>query len=352
VRTELQNAADAAALAGADALEPYFVQYNLPGQTNPSQVIANAQAAARTAAKKISAANTAGNVNVVLQDSDITFGYMDANGNYTSPTDNFPNCVAVIARRDDTQNGSVKYFFGSVIGTSSAPLQAPARATIYAGDVVTMQDIGLNAHVLPIALDVNIWKTFYQTGYSPDGQQHAGPNGAWQIQVYPIPHSSPGNFSLVDIGPPANDSGAFRAWTDTGMAPSDIDYLLSTGQLPVSPSAPEMWKSGPGMTDTLVNNFGTVLNVPNLIPLFLPESTSPYQAAYNSGQNSTYNVIGFAAVIVSQCSGNGGNLTLSIQPAGLSDPSFVLPNPTPAGTTPSSVTNTSPTTFTAPKLTS
>ena len=40
VESELQNVADAAALAGAGKLQELFVQYNSPGQTNQSQIVA------------------------------------------------------------------------------------------------------------------------------------------------------------------------------------------------------------------------------------------------------------------------------------------------------------------------
>jgi Flp pilus assembly protein TadG len=42
VRSELQNAADAAALAGAQQLQTYFVQYYMPGQTNQQTIYNNA----------------------------------------------------------------------------------------------------------------------------------------------------------------------------------------------------------------------------------------------------------------------------------------------------------------------
>src|SRR5260370_40779784 len=64
--TELQNAADAAALAGANALQPFFVQYNIPGQANQAQVITNGQSAARATANKYASANTAGSVALSL----------------------------------------------------------------------------------------------------------------------------------------------------------------------------------------------------------------------------------------------------------------------------------------------
>src|SRR5260370_12319690 len=106
-KTELQNAADSAALAGAQALQKYYVQYNLPDQTQKSQIVTNAQAAATALAKQFAAANTAGGVNIQLQDSDITFGFLDGQGNYTPPAPAFPNSIVVVARRDSTKNGSL-----------------------------------------------------------------------------------------------------------------------------------------------------------------------------------------------------------------------------------------------------
>jgi Flp pilus assembly protein TadG len=349
-RTELQNAADAAALAGAEAMQPYYVYYNLPGQASQSQVILDAQAAAKAAAKKIAVANTAAGVNVQLLDADITFGFLDGSGNYTTPAPGFPNTVAVTARRDGTQNGSVSLFFGGVLGTSSVGLQAPARATIYVGDMTGLQNTSIRAAGLPVALDVNIWQAFYKTGQSPDSHKYSGPNGAYQLQVYPVPKQSPGNFSLVDLGPPVTDTPDFRNWIENGMSPSDIQYLISTGQVPVSLSAPQLWTVGPGLTDTLTSNFADVVNVPNFIPLFQPVSTNPYQAAGLSGSNSLFSVVGFASIIVSQVSGNGSNLNLSIQPAAVADAAMVIPNPKPAGTQDSTF-GTSLTTFAAPKLT-
>src|SRR5437016_1482758 len=63
-KTELQNAVDAATMAASEAMQPFFVQYYLPGQTNQSTVVANAQTAARVAAKKYASANKVGNVPV------------------------------------------------------------------------------------------------------------------------------------------------------------------------------------------------------------------------------------------------------------------------------------------------
>jgi hypothetical protein len=385
--TELQNAADAAAMAAAQAMQPYFVQYYLPGQAYQSTVVSNGQSAAIAAAKKFASANTAGGgVAIQLLDSDITFGFQDSNGTYTSPYNaGFPNTVSVIARRDQTKNGQLKLFFGGVLGMGQVSLQASSRGTMYTGDASSLfvtavgtplsgvwttggtgtqsgagggggttsggsQSAGLGALVLPIALDVNIWKSFYQTGKSPDGNFHAGPNTAWQLQVYPVPKQSPGNFSQVCVGPPSSDTPTFRQWIDYGMSVSDVQYQINNGLVPVSPSSPKQWVGSPGMNSTLVSNFADVIGKPNIIPLFQPVSTNPYQAGTSSGSNTTFAIVGFGSVIVSDVSGNGNNLNMSLQPSAIFNPDLVYSNVWPAGSQMSLSFGTPSTTFVAPKI--
>jgi hypothetical protein len=68
----------------------------------------------------------------------------------------FPNTVTVVTRRDKVANGPLGLFFGQIFGFSATQLTATASATIYAGDVSSLQSIsGVNAHILPVALDVN-----------------------------------------------------------------------------------------------------------------------------------------------------------------------------------------------------
>src|SRR5207302_7510488 len=114
-------------------------------------------------------------------------------------------------------------------------LTATAKATIYSGDVKTLKAIaGVNAHILPVGLDMNVWQNFYLTGKSPDGHKYYAANGYPQLQVYPIDTNTPGNFGLVDVGPPQNNVPAFRTWIDDGETPNDINYLVNNQLLPVS----------------------------------------------------------------------------------------------------------------------
>ena len=136
-QAELQNAADAAALAGAGQLMDPCVQFSLPGQTvaNQASILSAAQASAKTYAKDFASHNRAGGVsNLVLLDSDIEFGFTDSTGKYTKYTSSpwggatgFPNTIKVTLRLDDTAggNGPLGLFFGGVLGRSSTKLLTP-----------------------------------------------------------------------------------------------------------------------------------------------------------------------------------------------------------------------------------
>jgi hypothetical protein len=271
---------------------------------------------------------------------------------------------------------------------SSKQLEATATATIYAQDVMSLQVYqwlltgqSVGAHILPVALDVNIWNYFYTSkGLSPDGQIHLASNGNPELFIFPNgpwalnPLNTPGSFGLMDVGPPANNVPAFRQWINNGQTPNDINYLLTNALLPVSmpggPYSPQPWKTGPGLNSTLQSSFNGQMYVPNMIPLFIPQSapagwysltsnataSTPYQAGSSTGQNSTYAVVGFVGVMVSQADASGSNMNISLQPTAVVDPTASMPNPQPVGTQFSqfgSGTSSGPviTTFSSAKLT-
>jgi Flp pilus assembly protein TadG len=369
VRTDLQNTADAAALAGAEKLQDTYVQYYAPGQQAQGTILARTLSnsgpnSPMGTAEKFAALNKAGNVNITLLDQDVTFGFTDAQGNYTSPyLAGFPNTIQVVVRRDDVANGPLNLFFANVLGISSVNVTATARATIYSGAVTSLKSLpGVGPHVLPVALDYKIWDTFYKTGQSGDGATHLNAtNDLPQLRVYPYPGNAPGSFGLVDTGPPANNVPAFRNWIDDGQTPNDITYLLNNNMLPVSMDAPKQWKVGPGLKDTLRADFVSQMWQPNLIPLFQAahypdQANSTYSAASGTGQSALYSIVGFVGVTVSDVSGTGTSLDIELQPMAVVDPNAVIQSLLPAGSqafalTPSVSTNTTITTFGSAKLT-
>jgi hypothetical protein len=127
VKSDLQNTADAAALAGAEKLQQLYVLYNMPGQPSQAQILAAATtnsspSSPMATAERFANLNRAGNVNITLLEQDINFGLTDAQGNYTSPYSGFPNTIEVTVRRDDTANGRVGLFVGGVLGMSNVSL--------------------------------------------------------------------------------------------------------------------------------------------------------------------------------------------------------------------------------------
>lgn len=373
VQAELQDAADAAALAGAQQLQNPFVAYYSPGITESQQQSIYTTVTTDTSsplspiptAQQYAAYNQAGGVYVQVPTTDVSFQYYDGTTfsapNYSSNF--FPNTVTVKTRRDKVSNGPLGLFFAPIFGLSSTSLTAAASATIYAGDVSSLQVIpGVNAHILPVALDVNAWTNFANGNFSSpwvSGVVTTASNGNSQLQVYIQNTNTPGSFGLLDVGVPSNNAPAFRNWIDNGTTPNDISYLLNNELLPVSLTVPKQWKCGPGLTSTLLSNFQSQVGEANLIPLFVPVSptgsTAPtasnYVAASNNGQGATYAIVGFAGVKISQAQGSGGNMTISIQPAAIVDPTAVILNASPARAGQKTVFGTSQTTFVSAKLT-
>ncbi len=364
VQSELQNAADASALAGAEKLQSLYVQFYTPGQTQQSAIYNKATNNTGTwdcpkyTAKKFGSYNKAGNVSITVPDGDITFSYRDGSSTVQSAAypERFPNTITVTARRDGTANTPLNLFFGSIFNKNSVNMTAIASATIYAGEATSATPIpGVNAHILPVALDINIWKEFLNNGKSADGTVHLDDNGIPQLYVYPNPGNAPGSFGLIDVGPPQNNTPAFKQWIDDGQTPNDIQYLIDHDMLPVSVSGPKWWKCGPGMKSALLPNFQGVLGQPNLIPLFTPYQGLPgeanYQAAQGSGSNAEYHVVGFVGVMVSQAEGHGSGMDISVQPMAVVDPNIVITGPTPARPVTGSTLGSLTTTFISAKLT-
>jgi hypothetical protein len=373
VRADLQAAADAAALAGAEKLQELYVQYSLPNQTAQNAIFTtattNTPGSPMDTAEKFASYNKAGNVSITVPDSDVLFTFLDAQGfheNYKGLGlgGGFPNSITVVARRDRFANSPLSLFFGPIFGFSSKEMTAAATATIYSGDVNMLRAIpGVKAHILPVALDMNFWQMFYQTGLSTDGSMYFAANGYPELHVYPCPGNAPGSFGLLDVGQPQNNMPAFTNWLINGQTPNDINYLVNNNFVPVSVNSPQNWKCGPGIKSSLLSAFQAELGKPNLLPLFKPASapspmqalsTGPYQAASGTGQNVTYAIVGFVGVTISQAVATGINMDISIQPYAVVDPTAVISNPfsaKPSDTQPSQFSGATITTFISAKLT-
>jgi Flp pilus assembly protein TadG len=368
-RSDLQNAADAAALAGAEQLMNGYVQYSLPGQTLKTSILTTAETSAKTYAKNFASYNTAGGVSsLTLNDADIEFGYTDASNNYTAAPGytGYPNTIKVTMRLDSSANGSLKLFFAPIFGLSSENLQTTAAATIYTANIVNFTP-GNGVGILPMTLDINAWNTYIQTGISSDGTTHAAANGAPQMQVYPSPNLAPGNFGMLSLNDDSNAASDISNWIANGMSSSDLAALHESGLLPIqTPNAGLWdWKGAPGFKSSDLNSLP--LNKSFLLPVFEPVVGTPgstyeaapgttYQASDKSsglpdvgdggvGQNAYYNLVKFVGVQITTLDTSQDAF---VEPAAVLVPSalYDISTVVPAGTSSTLVT-----TFTTPKLT-
>jgi Flp pilus assembly protein TadG len=353
-RSELQTAADAAALAGADPLMDGYVQYQLAvagGQTSAqlSTILTNAENSAIAKAQLYAGYNNSGNVNgLTLNTSDIQFGFTDASGNYTSPYSGFPNTIKVTMRRDSSANGALSLFFAPVLGTTSANLQAAAGATIYGGTANNLSVSTQNVGMLPVTYDVNAWNNFLKTGQAPDGSTSLAANGAPQLQVYPSVKDT-GNFGQLSLDDSHAGDSTEVGWVNNGMSASDVSALQNANLIPLSAHSPTAWDwvGDTGFKASLVMDINNYTNKVFLIPLFTPynSSDSSYSAGTGNGSHYYYNIVQFVGVRIMPVSDT--NRQVVVQPAANVDPTIVFSGATvPAGTTSSTMT-----TFTYPKLT-
>lgn len=126
-KSELQNAADAAALAGADSLV---------GSNGSGEAVAQPETAVNMA-KEVSLANQALKVSLTLLDQDITMGLWDfALGDFDpahiGPSGDPDELTAFRAkvRRDETANTPVPTFFAGLLGLAQAEVSATSVALL------------------------------------------------------------------------------------------------------------------------------------------------------------------------------------------------------------------------------
>ncbi len=337
-KSELQNATDAAAAAGARQLIDGYGSYAMAAESEKAQILKQAEFNATNYAIRYGQFNEAGGVkSISILAGDVQFGFTDVNGNFDPSYSGYPNTVQVLSRLDSKSNNPLRLFFGGVTGKSNQPIVATSSSTIFTGLINSFDPSGAawgydyggsgdgsGCSLLPVAFDVNDWTQFIKSGVSPDGKAHTDSNGAAQIQIYPCPANAPGNFGLLCIGNWTNSEKKYGDWVVNGPSSDDIQFLLDDNQLPVSPDSPKAFKGSPGLRSALSKNFAGIIGQPRLLPLFEPASTTPYQAASGAGSNASYKIVAFVGVTVTSVSGHGGNLDISVSPCDVMDPTAVF----------------------------
>lgn len=127
-KTQLQTAADSAALAAAATMG------SLTANSNQN-------------AKTYAGMNHIGNTGVVIKDSDIVYGNWDSTkvGTTTDPftpsATGIGNAVKVTARADSTTSGAIPLFFGPIFGQKTLNTSASSVATTNPRDICFVVDL-------------------------------------------------------------------------------------------------------------------------------------------------------------------------------------------------------------------
>jgi Flp pilus assembly protein TadG len=128
-RNELQNVADAGALAGTRALG--LLYEGMPQADMQTYTLSGGDAAAiHTAVQDTAVLNAAAGVNIAVGGGDIQIGLWDSATRTFTPTANQPRAVRVVTRRDGSGNGPISTFLASVIGMTSINVNAVATAQL------------------------------------------------------------------------------------------------------------------------------------------------------------------------------------------------------------------------------
>ena len=152
VRSQLQTAADSAAMAAAAVMggEPDM--------------------AVKTACQ-YAAYHTAGGENVRLSEGDIELGIWDTKSRSFVPLTTAGNAVRVTARRDTASGGETPLFFAKIFGHDSFNMSASAVATANPRDIVFVVDLSgsMNDDTEPAWATGEVDKTFGPLGYAGIG---------------------------------------------------------------------------------------------------------------------------------------------------------------------------------------
>lgn len=307
-RTELQRAADSAAMAATWELIDPAVTNNV----DLGAEISNARqvAASYAALNKVTAAaptvdqNTSNNA-----DGDVVVGYIANPKDSTSPMVfadmNQSNAVQVKVRKEDGMNGKVPYFFARVLGLDSLAAQATATAALlknFSG--FRIPDDGSNLDVLPFALDKQTWDAMLAGGGTDTWKWNestetvsSGSDGVREINLYPQSTGSPGNRGTVDIGGANNSTSDIARQITDGVTQADLDHI--GGELTLNEQGELELNGDTGISAGVKDELASIIGDPRIIPIF--------ESVTGPGNNAQYTIVEFAGVRIMEVKLTGSN---------------------------------------------
>jgi len=331
-RADLQNAADAAALAGAtfyasDTMTK--VRMGLDGSGALSEVVGMVEQRARGVSYLNRSFGASG---TVVEAGDITTGWIDIESS-TSPIDPAPapakyNAVEVVVHRSNKgANGPVQFLFAPIFGRHTGEVSASAVAVCDDRFSALDTEVPGAANVWPFSIAVHEYDMWVATGgdvygYNTDSDEVTrGADGIREVHLYPD-KLAPGNYGLLNIGTPNQGTPALNQQIKDGVSPEDLQEEIGTSAVtflnddrePISYNI----TGNPGLKASLEDSIKS--RVGDIIAFFLHDQVD------NSGANAVYRVtqIRFARVMGVKLQGSTLTRGLWVQPVTYTGPGVIV----------------------------
>jgi Flp pilus assembly protein TadG len=319
VRAQLQQSADAAALAAAAELvdkESFDDSVDLATEVDSARSLAIQYAAWNKICK--SAPTLDGNFSNSVNGNVVV-------GNLWNPSDpdeplsftdpNYFNAVQVRVSRTLAENGEVPLFFGPVFGYMKFAMQSSATAALITsfGGFHAPGD-GSNLQMLPFALDKDTWDGLMSGGgtdlwkwNSSSSNVTGGTDGIREVNLYPQGTGSPGNRGTVDIGSSNNSTNDIARQIVDGISASDLSYFPN-GELKFNAQGKLYLNGDTGISAGVKDELASIIGEPRIIPIF--------ESVTGPGNNAEYTIVQFAGVRIMEVvlTGSMSNKRLVIQP--------------------------------------
>jgi hypothetical protein len=325
-KAELQNAADAAAMAGASAFADDSLRDG--GYGDDPELLASLLAEeARARCIAYAASNKAMGRNVLLSENEIIVGRYDADNPSAGLDPNgIPNAVQVTARfAEGNQNGPVLNLFASVFGFHTSDVGALAAAAF--DDRFTGYTQPENGPMIPFTIYVDTYEDMLVNGpddFSYDEDQDAVqnfPDGNRELRLYPYgtweSSDGAGNFGILNVGTTNQGTDVLAEQIANGIAPADIETETSARELTFfnddgDPTTYEITGT-PGLAGGLESAVES--RVGDVVGFFV------HSNLVDPGSNATYTIVkvAFGRIMEVFLHGNPDNRRIVIQPVVYSD---------------------------------
>jgi hypothetical protein len=319
-RSEAQNAADAACLAGIGKLAERWKSAPII-QGIPLQTLSDLQLV-RDEARAFARRNRVGSQDVDLHDADIEIGYLanpHDHGNHTLDLSGWParpyNAVRVTVRRDQNHaGGPLSLVFAPVVGTKQTNLSATATSAFVLGTVKPRGNQGCyRGGLLPFTYQVDEWNALLAASapggvtaangvtltlsdnFTVDPQSTSasgvanGPDQRLETKLFPN-RTTNGNYGTINFSKTkvGNSTNVLRDLILNG--PNEVDWPDLPAIVAASPSGPVDVNGDPGLSAGMKSAVQAILGQPRILPL--------YSTVYGQGNNTYYRIVGFTPVTI------------------------------------------------------